>query len=352
MDKQIMATFCVLPTIVGFAPRLFAESPSELFNRARIENRRAVESAHSLYCGFSYSVSRPDESPTMHQAGEYWRSGNTFRIKWKSAEQSADVLVREGRMLSILSSLDSRGSRNISAGIAQYAGFVGLCDPTYDSLFAFRNPREPTKARLTFDELMTEQKARFLSAESNQDSVLIRVQTGEDHNVTEYRFATGMNYLISEVRALGPNGAGGDNLPTSRVVRFVEPTPGIFFPAQVIKELTSNGKSYSQNWEFRNVTVNGPLPTGIMELRFPKGVTAHDLIQKKSYVVDESGNPAGPLSDLKTVPPPPKGMKFLTETREEPKSWTRWILPASLLCLVLSLSTYVIRQWRARRATG
>src|SRR3974377_2266623 len=97
--------------------------------------------------------------------------------------------------------------------------------------------------------------------------------------------------------------------------------------------------------------MNEAIKPDVLRLRFPAGIMMHDGIRNENYRVDTSGKqsskaiPAG-----RGFPTPPLGDQEHTvsigETKEEPKSVTRWILPISFGLLLM---TGILALYRRRK---
>jgi hypothetical protein len=126
--------------------------------------------------------------------------------------------------------------------------------------------------------------------------------------------------------------------------------PGVFFPARVeVYVSDQNKRSTLRTVDYSEVALNKPHPPDIFTLKFPRGTALYDEIHNTSYSTDENGRPLGkvmtiPDSALMPLNPTDDSPQPRTETKEEPRSWTRFILPASAGVLVLAAVAWLVRR--------
>jgi len=144
---------------------------------------------------------------------------------------------------------------------------------------------------------------------------------------------------------------GAADRSETEVTLFHELEPGVFFPAHAeVSSITSGVRSIIRTVDYTEVLLNKPHPPGIFALKFPRGAPLFNQTRNQTYKTDEDGKPLGdtmtlPESALLPTSPVDKGpIPALTETKEEPRSWTRFILPASAGVLVLAAIAWVIRR--------
>lgn len=324
-----------------------AQRPRELLATARAENRKTVASIHSFSCRFRIWNQPVNQATALAQWGEFWASGSSVRVKWNTADRTGEILVSGGQVFSF--SFEQGKQRPAGGAIAAYDGTpVGECDPRYFSLFHLASKPGERSTPAVFDDIVG--KRRILHAASNEDHITLELESaGASDSRSRFQFDRKKNYLISELSTDAR--IGNRNLSARRrITSWREPAPGVFFPTSVVSETHEGGTlTQSQTCEFSDIVVNQVIPAQVFVLKFPAKCEVHDLIRGKKYVVDATGSPAGPETTLNTIPPPPRGENAARETREEPKSWTRWILPASLMCLLVSLAAWGFNRWRAAR---
>lgn len=212
------------------------------------------------------------------------------------------------------------------------------------------------------------QKASKTSREplEGRDCLKLKMSTKYDEGRGDYDiwFDPKVKYLAC--RLVGTYSGFGD-LPKSRresqVLKFMEPVPGIFFPAEAETKFFAGDKlTQHEVVTFSDVRINQPLPADIFELPIPANATVMDQIQDRQYKTDANGKETGPSEPL------PKGMPAMpampakgsdseikptpavilqTPTKTEPQSKTRWILYGLLSVLAVCGAIWYVRRLRS-----
>ena len=168
----------------------------------------------------------------------------------------------------------------------------------------------------------------------------------------EIWFSEPHNYLINKI--VGKPTAA--NRTETEVVKFTELAPGIFFPELTeVRRFTTTGSALEQTASFSEIRLDRDHRQGVFDFKFPKRAKLVNVTMNQVYETDELGNPLGNVTRAADVPsgrpaptqalsPPPSS---LTETKEEPKTVTRYILPSSVGLLTAAAGWWYIR--RARR---
>jgi len=164
------------------------------------------------------------------------------------------------------------------------------------------------------------------------------------------------NYLIWKEERQVETQSAGTYRHAAEVTGFQEHQPGVFLPTGVQnKSFQGDQETLSVTTTLSAVRVNEPIPESMFRLRFPHNALVADNIRNTMYRVDAEGRrifeeqpinrSPGTLNPITApVTPPPAG----EITKEEPKSWNRWILPGAAAVLVLAGGVAV---WKRRRAT-
>jgi hypothetical protein len=78
-----------------------------------------------------------------------------------------------------------------------------------------------------------------------------------------------------------------------RVIRFAEPVPGIFFPAEIIGNELSDGvdKAGEANRKFINIMINQPIRDEDLKPMLPDNTLVNDTIRGQYYFVNANGKP-------------------------------------------------------------
>jgi hypothetical protein len=99
------------------------------------------------------------------------------------------------------------------------------------------------------------------------------------------------------------------------------------------------------------ISINQPLPADIFRLRYPNGIFLTDSIRGTSYRVDPEGNPLSGEVPLGRNPPPSTvesaKPEHNSETTEEPRPWSRWIIPISICLILVGLALAVRRRMKS-----
>ena len=145
-----------------------------------------------------------------------------------------------------------------------------------------------------------------------------------------------------------------------RVLAFRETSPSIYFPESVEFHAKIGDKDwYNKVVTLSEIHVNEPIPTNVFDMSFPNGVIMSDRIRNVTYYVDESGHRISEEKAVASVPPPPisKGETVADvpnpdagrPTREEPRSWTRFIFPVSAGLLFIGALLLIVQRKRMAR---
>jgi hypothetical protein len=346
-------------TLLWFVPFADAlEDKEELVKRTADAHRSAVESIRTFSCHVDI-IDEKDNPNSNADHADYWRSGDMVRIVEVYRSEPRETIVRDGKRIKINRNpkLDLR--KDIVATIeAKRSTFHdGVWDPWELGLIRFIGPKN---VYYTFDELLDLPRkvaqAKRIS-ENGHEFVYIELEHDEDH--CEFWFDPLVNYLISRMVRSWPY-AGHKYSLECQVMNFVELSPGIFFAEKIGRRLFDNGAPVDGGSVARlsRMSVNQPIPPDTFTLRFPHGAQAIDNIQNKVILVDSEGRQIGE-SNLKVSNSPNPlisvGPDIQFATVEEPKSWSRWLLPAALAILVTASLLLVIqrvRQWRSSPAQG
>jgi hypothetical protein len=138
------------------------------------------------------------------------------------------------------------------------------------------------------------------------------------------------------------------------VMEFKEFASGVFFPTSVTGHSEKGGKpSIAFKAQISDITANGPLPADIFTFRAPPGITLTDTTAGVTYQIDAQGRPISAQVRLQPSNPPPPAADGIArtdgaETREEPRSAMRWLLPASGCLFAAGIAIGLYRRWKAR----
>jgi hypothetical protein len=218
-------------------------------------------------------------------------------------------------------------------------------------------------ATLTFDELLA-RPHKLVSAsamtEGGHERIEVELTMSTTGTGLSIRFDRSVNYLASKLvvtRAI----QGGPMVRNEWTVdEFFEADPGVFFPRRVTQSAFADGQlAQSSSYTFKNVTVNRPIPDDEFTIQYPNGVDVLDWVENRTYRVDSAGNIVGPSRvrlgrTTRTAPDADATngaggaeaelVKPREATTVEPKSWTRWLLPASGCLLFFALLVRAVKR--------
>lgn len=337
-------------------------SGRELLDFVRDAHRASREQIRTAYCRVEFKATfQTDQakSPvTQSCSAKYWFSRDAIRVQVSdSNEGDTDYLWKDSVRKSVVKR-QTNGQPVVGAGLGTFPSrFLHRGDAFARGLLALHLPG--TVHYVPFEQLL-EQATRVKKVErkSIDDREMIVVALAVEMTVrervgvwdVEIHFDPGVNHLVRKtIYTIG--GLRHED----EVVRFKECAPGLFFPERVVRNSTEDGKPYGgSTTEFFDIRVNQPLPADIFQFRYPHGVMLTDTIRNTRYQVDSEGNPISKETAMGRGPPPPPlgeaAPRPGTESLEEPRSFTRWILPVSLGILGLAAGAAVLRRWRAVRA--
>lgn len=346
-------------------------SAGELLEEVRAGNKAAIESIRTLSCRITVANPITPIGPMEAATVDYWRSGDSWRVRCPlgAAGDTTDWVQHDFVSKNVMQ----------SAGTTFFA--ITRADPD-DSLLRFDPYANgllklfgPGLRDLTLEKILKElpHKLGKITRQPYQghECVVLKISTKSEldagKNIDfEIWFDPQVNYLACKlIREIKGRSDRGDFHNESRVLRFTEAAPGIYFPAEMERKCYTDGKLTTHDIvTCSDIRVNQPLPPGIFELPIPPNSTVMDAIQDREYKVDALGKAFGPERSLPKYPPLPAGSgqppgksqalaplaQFATTT--EPQSMTRWFVYGFLFVLAVSCSIWHVLRWRAGAASG
>jgi hypothetical protein len=218
---------------------------------------------------------------------------------------------------------------------------LALCDVWWLSLFVWPDPKHGPEP-LTFDEMLQHgQEVGNVDerSESGRKDIVVELVTGGEKY--EVWFDPRVNYLVRRIIA-----TENDRRMDVSVTSFAEAKPGIFFPERIEMTLTNAGKQTdARSTVFSDIRVNEPISPAVFDRRFPSGLHVEDLVTGKSYTTNAPGEPGTDSEDLVVGGALTRNAVPKDVTREEPRPWSRWILPGSLGALGGAFALWIRRRW-------
>lgn len=251
-----------------------SESPDQVRER----HRAAVELIRTLSCEFSRDGA--DRVEKVH--GRYWRSANqtklTYRIRNPQQDAQHEVLITEGRLRSFVHG-QREGNKQHGAAIHAQE-FEPIHDVWVGALFAIPIPdRPPFRLALVNQALADSASVDRCERIKDGDSESVRAVLSYEHGRVEVFFDPVVNYLVRKATVVVD--APRKITVTREVVRFTEPKPGIFFPAEAVHH-TPDGKRQVR-WTFSNIRINEPIPADVFRLPLPDETVTSDYIKGTIY---------------------------------------------------------------------
>ncbi len=333
---------------------------STLLELVRGGHRAAAQSIHTFSCRFSGESISASEGQ-FDTKGNYRRSADGIRISLQmkgphGSEHTDEILVRNGRVSGVYKQRNRSGKVWISGNIT--AGSSHLGDVWWMALLKFWGAYD---LPVPFDELLNQPcSVSQVKRVTREGKALLYVDLTHGTTRTELWFDPNVNYLVRK-EVIHGTVDGKRNRNEKEVVRFKEVSPAIFFPEEVSARRYVDGQldgNYTRT--FSDIRINQPLPSDTFQLRYPPGIELLDFVQDKAFKVEADGR-LTELKDRRLNHGPVRASQLFkgrtlshAATQEEPKSFTRWILPASLLLLVVAAGIWVLRRrWlRSERAAG
>jgi hypothetical protein len=344
----------VLPSALAHAVLLISPlcSPGadELLEEIRAANESAIQSMHTIACRVTTSSpTTPLGQPTPEATADYWWSAGSSRVREQGTGGTRESVFHDGirRMLSRGKATDGREVLQFSISRRVPDQPHRPFDARHLALFTLA---APDRRFLTLDQLLNgPHKLRHVKrmvVEGQEFAVVAHAieLMPDQFGDFEVWFDPRANYLACKLIGTFP----GLVQRESKVIRFREAAPAVYFPEHVETRFHTKEKlTNHQIIHFSNIRVNQPLPPRIFELVIPPGAQVLDSIQDKEYRLDANNKQVGAARALVKFPPLPAGTTRPTETTVEPKPWTHWIVPFSLGILGVGACLWLIRRWRS-----
>lgn len=256
------------------------------------------------------------------------------------------ILQNGGRRISLAAGLATMPRKG---GINQASDDkFGDCDVWMFGLLTFAGP---DNTLLSFEALLNRpHKIGTVRRESKEGTELIYVSLEHELSCLEFWFDPQVDFLVRKHVVIAKLQSIRSEL---EVMRFKEAAPGVFFPERVETRNSYGSQPLpSQTVDFLDIRVNRPIPANVFQFRFPSGTEVTDYILGKIYKVDENGGLSGSMRDLIRFPSAARtDVAPRSETREEPKLLSRWILPVSVAILALAGVLGLVRRWKQKHSS-
>lgn len=282
--------------------------------------------------------------------------GRRLRIDEADQLRNSTTLL-DGETLRTLQTWVSDGKTARTGTIASSPRW-GCSAPFESFMCAFWAPENGQMRLWTFEELVPHVRRTF-AAKDGDGKPLIGVQVTREEADISIEFDPSRNYAA--VRCVYFNRLGREQQERHRTewraLEFIELRPGVFLPKRVLTETSSRGKSIASS-DTRCEAVSGDaIAPEALSFRFPAGVSVLDLTRQKALIARENGV----LED-----DPEAAKRIITNSRQldraakaldmgaseaEPRHWTSYFLPGSLIFLGAAGILWFISRVRAKAAT-
>jgi len=336
---------------------LFGDDQADLLNSARMGHRAARESIHT----FSATIAIDSEimGNKLAVSGNYWRSGGLTRVREERQTLNPgveDFLVKESRIYQVGLPKERAGVKSVyGARLAPASASLGLCDLWTLMLLEFMQPN----SRCDYEEFVRDCKTVKARKETVRGHTCVQVTlvkqapNGEDHEVILWHDPH-YNYLIIKMQV---SYSGNGNRDTVEFPDFMEAPAGTFFPVRRRMDSRRDGKVVNQEvLALTDVRINESVPGDVFRLpTFPPGTMCRDDIQGTRYPIDQNWHPTGqatqlPPKQLIETPLDSNALEYGSQSADEPKPWSRWVLRASVLVLLSALGLGLFRVLRRGRS--
>ncbi len=349
---RVVFWLCIFPTFaaVALTPARGGER-DEKIEAASLGNTTAIERLSQV--SFLATVNQGDTETGKKYTVRYWRSGDKWRIKVKGLPVNVGN-VKASMDLDLCSDgaeFRTTTRQTVAGGKEKVSSQIGpprpIPKPTHyevwgECMLSLRSKMKP----VNLAEILRRGEVTKVDTDGSGPAAEWVFYVKRDGETIAYWVAPRYNFLIRR-RVWSP---GAQNSSESVVPRFHELEPGVYFPARVEVYVSDQGKKRTlRTVDYTEVALNKPHPPDIFTLKFPRGTALYDEIHNTSYDTDENGRPLGkvmtiPDSALIPLSPTDDSPQPLTETKEEPRSWTRFILPISAGILVFAAIAWLSRR--------
>ncbi len=337
--------------VAPLLPRVQARDDNDLLSILRTGHGSVRESIRTFSAAISIEDGIPDRKPSV--TGKYWRTSDSIRVHEDYTDgRTEDYLARDSQVRQV-GRYPIGGSRHqYGAARKSLRDAFCRCDVWERMLLDLPSPR----GRDSLDELLGLSNRHECSRrrENGRDCIYLDLAY-DDPDVGAVHLAAwfdvGFNYLVRKISiTFGKTGKGRAVL---EILRFVEPLPEHFFPEQC-RSRTYEGDELVSDMlvTLSDVRINDPIPPSVFRLPgVPSGTMLSDKVQGKQYRINEKWQRIGPESSatIGILPPTPdaEDVEYRTQTAEEPRSLTRWLIPASLAVLGVAGCGLLYRRYRA-----
>lgn len=366
MDKRtqyIPTMFAMLIALCQLSCVSAAKEGDQLGIASIIEAHKSSRALiESFSCKVDYSVKFVDgngKAVVQSCSGQTWMSRDGLRSKIREDGKVLDYLWKDSVREAIVAQGEGQGKKQIAASRASFpTPHIHRCDAWNRGLLAIVAPSDFCGYPL--ERLVSKSAGhpiieRFKSGEREVYSMTLSFPASKSEDRTsnwklQLQIDPAVNYLISKAIYTAVD---NNYQRIEEVVKFKECRPGIYFPEKIASTDSVSGKlGATSETIISDININYKLPNDIFRFKYPNGIYLTDSIKKTSYKIDEDGNPLTKEVPLSMIPPAPAGKSDavvpMTETKEEPASSTRWIIPVSLGLIIVAIVLLIRRRIQSK----
>jgi len=327
---------------------------ADLVDLARQGQRSALESIRTFACEISDSYDPP--KPEAQVRGEYFRSGNTIRVRETYVDgRTTDFLSRNSEVLGLARDPNNRRPELVvQASRKSIRDPFCVCDAWKLLLFSYTGPMG---AQLSLEELLLANPKRLNASKArDQGFEVIKIELVFDDPrgfelQLELFLDPKLNYLARKMVRTSRR-EQGTVTGVWLLSEFTEYGDGIYIPHKLKTERYANGKYTSAGyWDITNVRVNEPIPAEVFTLKIPGSIFFSDLITERSYWLDANGNPTG--EGVRIVrglePDLRRGPALALGKQTSPDSGGYWLVIGLGLAILLLTAVGLAIFWKSRR---
>jgi hypothetical protein len=321
---------------------------------AQIEARHAASLARikTLRCRYR----RIEKISGREEAGEYWRAGRNLKVT-ESFPHFPGGLAQTGVVFEGV--YTSYGVRDqVRPGEDRTSATIDSADTDTPNMDVYRHCLAAFQGRGGVHALLGDWLSAYTqNAQANRADAnhwVIKAEIPDPH-IKAFRgtikFDIRRNFLANEVIYEGGEGLlAAPVRRESRVVKFAEPEPGVYFPSVVTTESFREGKKVvDAEYSLSELRINEPIDPAEFVIMFAPGTKVFDRIRNVLYTVGADGKSVAdeqPYNPKKVVPL----WGEMTSPAGQSQNGANWLLIAAGVLAALAVGWVLVRRWRGSAA--
>jgi hypothetical protein len=349
----VLSCCAFLGALVPSLP-LHAADQADLLGVVRAGHRSARESIRTLSATVTIEVTFPKPAPFA--TAKYWRSLDVVRIQKGDPETACnEYLLKDSEIRQVGRSREKPGGPyQYTAARRSPSAFFCECDAWTEMLIDFGGPAGGQYEHDRWLEFAKRAPRVRREKLDGRDCIRVTISydttAGIEITVTHWH-DVGYNYLVRKVAM--ESGSSGEYCE-AEILEFLEGSPGIFFPTKCRKKVSRGGQQVNGSLTtLSDVRINEPIAADVFRLpAIPAGTRLVDRVEDKVYPVDENWRAIGEAKPYRqgyvAVSKDEIRAGYQAQSTEEPRSFTRWLIPGSLVILALAGACWFYRRYRTR----